>query len=202
VPLVAPGSAEALAPIHPSQLQVTSGSISIGAAQRFEVRAPSFRAHWGVAPRAAAEIEFTYRGPTQTEAPLASGELRRQIGLKLRAQNSCNVVYVMWHIEPTQGIVVSVKSNPGQQRHAECGAAGYSFLEPSRTVPVGAVVVGQRHVLEAAIRGRELHVMADGVTSWQGQLPEAVFTFDGPVGVRSDNGDFDVELRAPAAPTL
>jgi hypothetical protein len=44
--------------------------------------------------------------------------------------------------------------------------------------------------------------MADGVTSWQGQLPDAVFTFDGPVGVRSDNGDFDVELRAPAAPTL
>jgi hypothetical protein len=199
---IAPGSAETLAPVHPSELQVTSGQISAGAARRFRVRSPSFRAEWGVVPRAVAEIDFTYRGPTEADAPLASGELRRQIGLKLRAQNSCNVVYVMWHIEPSQGIVVSVKSNPGQRRHADCGAGGYSFLEPSRAEPVSAIVVGQPHVLKAAIRGGELQVVTDGVTSWQGRLPEAVFTFDGPVGVRSDNGDFDVELRAPAAPTL
>jgi hypothetical protein len=153
-------------------------------------------------PRSVAEIDFVYRGPTEADAPLASGELRRQIGLKLRAQNSCNVVYVMWHIEPAQGIVVSVKSNPGQRRHAECGAGGYDFLQPSRTQPVGPIRVGERHVLRAAIIGSDLHVVTDGVTSWQGQLPKAVFTFDGPVGVRSDNGDFDVELRAAAAPTL
>jgi hypothetical protein len=190
----------ALAPVRPRELQVTSGSIVAGAAEQFGIRSPTLRAELGTTPRSAAEIEFVYRGPTQTDAPLSSGELRRQIGLKLRAQNTCNVVYVMWHIEPARGIVVSVKNNPGQTRHAECGAGGYSFLEPLQAEPVAPIRVGEPHVLSAAITGDELHVEADGVRSWTGRLPPSVFTFDGPVGLRSDNGDFDVTLRAAVAP--
>jgi hypothetical protein len=137
-----------------------------------------------------------YQGPTHGDAPLASGELRRQIGLKLRARDGCNVVYVMWHIEPSPGIVVSVKSNPGQSRHAECGDRGYSFLEPTSSKPVAPIAPGQSHVLATEIRGRVLLVKTDGQQSWQGELPPAALEFDGPVGVRSDNGEFSVELRA------
>ena len=33
---------------------------------------------------------------------------------KLRAEDACNLVYVMWRIEPQSRLVVSVKRNPGQ----------------------------------------------------------------------------------------
>jgi hypothetical protein len=55
---------------------------------------------------------------------------------------------------------------------------------------------GQPHVLGAAIRGHELRVTVDGAASWLGELPETAFSFDGPVGLRSDNGAFSAELRA------
>ena len=41
------------------------------------------------------------------------GELRRQFGLKLRAQDACNLVYVMWRIEPASKLVVSIKCRTG-----------------------------------------------------------------------------------------
>src|SRR5690606_21988292 len=109
---------------------VTSGEIESVTDGGFSNRSPTLRAWLGRSPRSAAELDFVYHGPTASDAPLASGELRRQIGLELRAQDSCNVLYVMWHISPEPGLVVSVKSNPGQTRHAECGARGYSFLQP------------------------------------------------------------------------
>ncbi|MEA2752645.1 MAG: hypothetical protein QOI41_6788, partial [Myxococcales bacterium] len=59
----------------------------------------------------AAELAFVYRGPSVSTAPLANGELRRQIGLKLRAQDTCNVVYVMWHVERSPGAFVSVRAS-------------------------------------------------------------------------------------------
>jgi hypothetical protein len=166
------------------------------------VSTPTLRAELGIEPRAAVEIEFVYRGPTQTDQALASGELRRQIGLKLRARDTCNVVYVMWHIEPSNGIVVSVKSNPGQSRHAECGDRGYTFLNATRSRPVQTVRAGERHQLRASVVGQQLEILTDGVPSWVGTLPASAFEFDGPVGLRSDNGEFDVEMRAPESETL
>jgi hypothetical protein len=32
---------------------------------------------------------------------------------------------------------------------------------------------------------------------WSGTLSKEAFGFDGPVGMRSDNGEFDFELRIP-----
>jgi hypothetical protein len=183
-------------PIEARELAVTSGELTFDGPGRFSTRSPALRAELGRAPRSAAELAFVYQGPTLSDAPLASGELRRQIGLKLRAQDGCNVVYVMWHIEPSPGIVVSVKSNPGQSRHAECGDRGYRFLDPTSSKPVAPIARGQKHVLGAEIRGRELLVETDGEPSWRGELPAAAFAFDGPVGVRTDNGEFSVELRA------
>jgi hypothetical protein len=188
--------APALVPIEARELAVTSGELTPDGPRRFSIRSPTLRAELGRAPRSAAELAFVYQGPTHDDRPLASGELRRQIGLKLRAQDGCNVVYVMWHIEPSPGIVVSVKSNPGQSRHTECGDRGYSVLEPTASTPAAAIAPGQQHVLGAEIRDRVLLVKTDGEQSWRGELPPTAFEFDGPVGVRSDNGEFSVELRA------
>jgi hypothetical protein len=201
-----PGEGDASTPAHarqrelvgiePRELAATSGEIAPLAPGRFIIRSPTLRAELGRAPRSAAEMEFVYLGPTAADAPLASGELRRQIGLKLRARDTCNVVYVMWHIEPTPRIVVSVKSNPGQSRHAECGDRGYSVLAPTSSEPTPTVARGQAHVLGAEIRGRDLWVTTDGKPNWVGRLPAEAFEFDGPVGIRSDNGEFNVALRA------
>jgi hypothetical protein len=191
----APARAE-LVPIEARELVVTSGAIESESAGRFVNRSPTLRAWVGRSPRSAAQLEFVYRGPTTADAPLASGELRRQIGLELRARDSCNVVYVMWHIEPSAGIAVSVKSNPGQNRHAECHDRGYSSLQPITSDPAPPIVAGQPHVLAAEIRGRRLHVSTDGQESWVGELPLAAFEFDGPVGVRADNAEFSAALRA------
>lgn len=190
------GPAHALVAFEAGDLRVTSGTIESEGPGRFSNRSPTLRAWLGSTPRSAAALEFVYRGPTLEAAPLASGELRRQIGLELRARDTCNVVYVMWHIEPSPGIVVSVKSNPGQSRHSECRDRGYSFLQPVTSETAPLVAPGQPHVLAAAIRGRRLHVSTDGRESWVGELPVAAFEFDGPVGVRSDNADFSAALRA------
>ena len=199
---------ESLAPIAPGELVVTAGSIlpAQGAEPgregppAFSIREPTLRAWVGRTPRSAVEMEFVYRGGTVEAAPLASGQLRRQIGVELRAQDSCNVVYVMWHVEPERGIVVSVKSNPGQSRHRECGDRGYTVLTPEQVHPVPPVRKGERHLLAAMLSDRELVVSVDNVRTWVGRLPPAALGFDGPVGIRSDNGQFDVRLwaRRPA----
>ncbi|HKO90418.1 MAG TPA: hypothetical protein VJU61_04665 [Polyangiaceae bacterium] len=196
-----------LAPVTPGELVVTSGSIrpapglepSGAGPPAFAIREPTLRAWLGRTPRSAVEMEFVYRGVTARAAPLASGQLRRQIGVELRAQDSCNVVYVMWHVEPARGIVVSLKNNPGQSRHAECGDRGYTVLAPEQAHPVPPVRVGERHRLAATVSERELVVSVDNVRTWVGRLPPAAFAFDGPVGIRSDNGQFDVRLWARRA---
>jgi hypothetical protein len=195
---------ESLVPIAPAELVVTSGSILPSAEAQpsgeglpfFAIREPTLRAWVGHTPRSAVEMEFVYRGATAQAAPLASGQLRRQIGVELRAQDSCNVVYVMWHVEPERGIVVSVKNNPGQSRHAECGDRGYTVLTAEQARPVPPVRKGERHLLAAVVSDRELVVSVDQVRIWVGRLPPAAFGFDGPAGIRSDNGQFDVRLRA------
>jgi hypothetical protein len=144
-----------------------------------------------------AEIAFTYEGPSTLAEPLANGELRRQIGLKLRAQDTCNVVYVMWHIEPTQTVAVSVKHTAGATTHGACGATGYENLQPETSARAPAIERGVPHVLRADLEGSELRVIADGLEVWRGHLPASALSFDGPAGLRTDNGTFDVALRVP-----
>jgi hypothetical protein len=48
-------------------------------------------------------------------------EMRRQSGLKLRAQNGCNLVYAMWRSEPESKLGVSVTRNPGLNASSERG---------------------------------------------------------------------------------
>jgi hypothetical protein len=195
-----PPGTPALRPVDPAALRVTSGEIARLTGTRFSVRSPTMRAELGTLPRSAAELVFVYRGSTARSAPLASGELRRQIGLKLRARDTCNVLYVMWQIElADRPLLVTLKQNPGQRTHAECGAGGYSVLAPAwERARMPAVRAGQRHTLSAALIGDRLEIALDGEPVWRGSLPAATLAFDGPVGMRSDNAEFDAEFRAPA----
>jgi hypothetical protein len=194
-----PGAA-ALAPVPAEALTVTSGAVSRGPDGGLAIRAPTVRAVAEGRGRADVEIAFTYRGPSAETAPLASGEVRRQIGLKLLAQDTCNVLYVMWHIEPTMGIHVALKSNPGRHAHAECGDGGYQTLAPTWSRAVASPIrAGAPRTLRATIEHDLLRVTADGAPVWTGQLPPAARALDGPVGLRSDNAEFDLELLAAAA---
>jgi hypothetical protein len=175
--------------------RITSGKLEAGPGETLLIRDGSVRAE--LRHKAdAATLEFTYDGPTQRAEPLASGELRRQIGLKLRAQDTCNVVYVMWHIEPAPGIEVAVKHNPGMHVHPACRDHGYTFVAPERSTPVAPIQPNTWHSLSAQLRGRSLEVAADGVLAWRGTLPSTAFAFDGPVGLRSDNGRFRLRFKS------
>lgn len=181
--------------VDPSSVNITWGNATRRSRTTLVVRDDSIRGELGRNHRDAAELSFVYRGISSKEQPLANGEMRRQIGLKLRAYDQCNVVYVMWHIEPDQGIRVQVKSNPGQNTHKQCGARGYINVKPHWSKPIKPISIDERRTLRATIIGTELQVMADGELVWRGQLPEKAFMFDGPVGLRTDNGNFDIEVR-------
>ncbi len=104
-------------PIAVHDLCVTRGAVEHLPEGMLRIRDPKVRAVMANQISRDLEMQFTYRGPTQGEAHLGSGELRRQLGLKLRAQDGCNLVYVMWRIAPESKLAVQVKRNPGMMRH-------------------------------------------------------------------------------------
>ena len=96
-----------------------------------------------------------YRGDTETVRALATSGTRRQLGLKLRAENGCNVIYVMWRLDPRPKLEVSVKRNPGATDHEACGAEGYTKVRPTRAWPVPVLAVGDHaHAAGGDLRGR------------------------------------------------
>lgn len=179
------------------RLCVTNGAITERPDGRLAIETPSSRAVLREAARDLAEIRFRYLGPSVETKPLASGEIRRQIGLKLRAHDTCNLLYVMWHIEPDSKLGVSIKRNPGQHTHEQCHANGYTTIRPRTAVPLPPIRVGETHTLRADLRGHELTVVADGRVAWAGDVGPSVASLDGPVGLRTDNGRFEFEYFAP-----
>lgn len=186
------GSAQAIADDLPAWCATKGRFATVDGAAAID--APTFRAVAPATAGDAAELEFTYRGPTAKVVALASGQRRRQLGLKLRAEDGCNLVYVMWRLEPTRALVVSVKRNPGQHDHRGCGAGGYTDVA---TVPAPALAAGDHRVLAAAIVDDTLAVAIDGVELWRGALPAAARDLRGPAGVRSDNVAWTARLRGP-----
>jgi hypothetical protein len=178
-----------------ADLQVQSGSMIVLGTRQLAIRTPVTRAILRRQPASALELRFVYRGPTDETVPLASGEVRRQIGLELHVRDTCNLVYVMWHIQPSQGLHVSVKSNPSENWNSQCHDRGYVPVAPSFSVPhVDPIEPNQPRVLAAGIDDNELRVLVDGVLVWSGQLPAEAAHLQGPFGVRSDNGQFDLEV--------
>jgi hypothetical protein len=190
---------EPLRPVALRDICVTNGEIRMGPEGRLEINTPSSRAVLRFRSEPAAEIRFTYLGPSEHSKPLASGELRRQIGIKLRAQDTCNLVYAMWHIEPDPHVAVSIKRNPGMSSHEQCHAGGYITLEPTGEVEPPKIAIGQTHVLRAEMRGASLFVSADAVEVWHGDLGPVVAGFDGPAGLRTDNARFAFDFRVGRA---
>jgi hypothetical protein len=178
------------------ELCVSTGKVGpASAAARLRVDSGAMRAVIAGDESSIAELDFTYRGPSTETTPLADGEIRRQIGLKLRAKDTCNVAYVMWHAAPADGIAVLVKHNPGKSTHEACGDQGYITIKPTSAGVVPVLRPNERHLLRAEIAGTTLRVLVDGALAWTGTLPSQAFTFNGPVGIRSDNGVFDFDLR-------
>lgn len=176
------------------QLHVTQGALSEAAGGKLAVEASKVRAVVPGLDATAAELRFKYLGPTRVQKALASGESRQQLGLKLRAQDGCNVVYVMWRLGPKAGLHVSVKSNPKNHTSAECGNRGYTRVRARRELPVPKLVPGASHTLYAEWEGPALRIQVDGILAWEGTLPPEAFDFEGPVGLRTDNGRFELEL--------
>lgn len=184
-----------LIPVAPAALCVTKGELTGNA-----IDAPTFRAFSRESTGDAAALTFLTRGETSTTRELASGQLRRQIGLKLRAQDGCNLVYVMWRLDPKPKVEVSVKWNPGMATHGECGADGYTKVKAQHAEGPPGLEVGSTHTLRAEIHGDELTAWIDDTVAWRGTLPETARSLSGPAGLRSDNLALDVvEFRAALA---
>ena len=187
-------------PIERNDICVTNGIVSVLPNGLLAIDTPSSRAVIRAAADKTAdqvaEIRFRYIGPSQASKPLASGELRRQIGLKLRAEDTCNLIYAMWHIEPDATIAVSIKRNPGMHTHEQCHAGGYVNLKAQRRIDLPPIRPGETHTLRAELRGSDLTVSADGKVAWQGSLGSELAALNGPMGFRTDNARFELEYYA------
>src|SRR5580658_268033 len=190
------GSQAHLSPVSKANLCVTEGTIDSLPGDRLAVDVAKMRAYVNAYTPPEVQARFTYLGSTPNEAPLASGEMRRQFGLKLRAQDACNLVYAMWRIEPESKLVVSVKSNPGRHTSAQCANRGYRNIKPRRSVPVPTLRSGDSHSLRAEMNGTEMKVLVDNSIVWEGSVGPEALNFNGPVGIRSDNARLRIELRA------
>lgn len=177
-----------------ADLCVTTGAAKIGA----KVDRSAMRAVAKGTDGDAAQMVFTYEGEVADKKALASGEARRQIGLKLRAENGCNLIYVMWRLDPKPMIVAQTKRNPGAKDHKACGANGYKWVKASEQKPPPALAVGTKYTLRAEIVNEELAVFIDDQPYWRGKLPDTVRDLQGPAGIRSDNLAFDLHAFSAA----
>ena len=197
LPLVgAPQAQLSMQPVSKDKLCVTEGEIKELSGHRMSVIVPKMRAFVTGAVLQEAEVRFTYLGPTKETAPLNSGEVRRQLGLKLRAQDGCNLVYAMWRLEPKAELVVSVKTNPGMSTSVQCDANGYRNVKPDHASNLPAAKRGHTYTLRAIMEGSKMRVFANNNVAWQGDVGSEALAFNGPVGVRSDNGRFNFEFFA------
>ena len=181
------------------QLCVTEGAVKRGRGVEFSIDMPKTRAFVAAETAQTVEAHFTYLGETAQTAALGSGAIRQQFGLKLRAQDACNLVYAMWRFSPKNEVVVSVKNNPGMHESSECGNNGVHEYQGELSSPAPTVTKGSRHVLYAEMDGQRMTVTADGRVVWEGSVGGGAMAFDGPVGIRSDNVRIELELFAGEA---
>ena len=187
-------------PVRFSDLSVSLGSVHELPDGFLQVDGPKERATlkaWSSGRYQAARIDFSYGGRSRHVSGFDSGMVVSQIGLKLLAADSCNVVYVMWRFEPLEELVVAVKRNPGLTRHAECGNAGYHFLGRQK-LSVDAALPSARdrkmHSLEAAVSGYEISVSADQYRMNIPAQKSLLSDLEGPHGFRTDNGIYRFKM--------
>ncbi len=174
--------------VPPDRICVTHGVM-----RGTEVTDPTFRAVSTISGGDSAQLTFQMHDwPVETRA-LRSGEVRHQLGLKLRAADGCNLVYVMWRLDPPRpSLEVQVKRNPGAHVNDECGVEGYTRVRPDLRARIPYASPGEQHTLQAEIHGDALTAWVDGKVAWHGQLPDDVRNLEGPAGLRSDNLAYDI----------
>ena len=183
-------------PVDLGKLCVTEGAIDKAAGGHLSVNVPKMRAYINAWTAQAIEVRFTYLGPTGSESALGSGEMRRQFGLKLHAQDPCNLIYAMWRIDPESTLVVSVKRNPGARTSAECGNRGYENVNPSSASAVPRLRPGESHTLRAEMKKEELKIFVDNHEVWEGVVGSDAAGPQGQAGIRSDNARLEFDLKA------
>lgn len=213
------GDTETLSQVRKAELKVTLGSIKETKSGFLTTTSAKSRAVEKASSASAAQLQFRYRGSSKKlTAPSSKGTIKRQIGLKMRAKDTCNLLYVMWEIERMQvrpdgardhrssreKIVVLVKSNPGESTHKSCGTDGYQTIatvyqnDKSRGFASARDKKGHRLRAEITPRGPsgyELSVYADGKEVWNGKIAHRLLRdIDGPAGLRTDNGSFIFKL--------
>lgn len=186
-------------PVPRAALDVSDGQVGETADGFLTIDSPEVRATEQAAGAKGARLTFVYRGATREVSKLASGAVAHQIGLKLRAKNTCNLLYAMWKLEGETTVAVSVKRNPGMSTHQECGANGYINVQPTFRVTRDKFPDagdGKPHTLEARLfkhdaNSFEFVVKADGAVAWEGSIDAALLNdIDGPAGFRTDNAAF------------
>jgi hypothetical protein len=183
-----------------SELKVTLGAVPQTKSGYLTVVGSKERAQRKTGTHQDAMLQFRYRGPSKATSKLASGGFVRQIGLKMRTKDTCNLLYVMWRIEPVEEIAIMIKTNPGKSNHSDCGAGGYINVASIPLKDIGVTATSQEaHRLRAKIDEKngefKLTVDVDEKTIWSGDLdPKIIAPINGPVGFRSDNGSFIFKL--------
>lgn len=181
-------STPATAQVRPGDFDVTDGKIQAAKGHRLAVTTKDMLATLKFTTEQTATVKFTYLGPTKEVSGPGSGKVLSQFGIKLRAQNDCNLIYVIWHFAPDQKIAVSIKHNPGKRTHTQCLDRGYiNNLKPRLSDSPSPVEPNQPHVLTATMSGSDLSVTADNKLVWWGNLGPVALSLKGPVGLRSDN---------------
>lgn len=182
-----------------ADLKVTSGSVSETGAGFLTVNHPEVRGVRNGAWHPRARLQFHYQGPSDVRIPSGSGLIFEQIGIQLRAQNTCNVLYIMWRIEPAEQVLVKLKSNPGQSRHEECENRGYQTLA---AIPLGPLQITAKdralHQLQAEVTLTKnccaCSIGADARPLWTGEVDfQLISEINGPAGFRTDNGQFEFQ---------
>lgn len=144
-----------------------------------------------------ARMKFVIKERMASPMKLGSGAVRHQLGLMLRQENQCNLLYVMIRLDAEPSIVVQEKYNDGEASHAECLNNGYRTIKGTAVGKVGAVVAGEIHELGAEVEGGETKVYFDGRLVWRGGGP-GMIKAGSNIGVRSDNLSFEFELSDEA----
>jgi hypothetical protein len=192
VPLLTVGLISAAQPrereVKAGDVCVTNGAVEREANGKFVINSASSRAVVTGSDDSVGVLRFEYLGPSADETKLASGNVRRQLGIKLRAEDSCNVIYIMWGIEPQPGLVVSMKVNEGKTTHAQCGVKGYKLIPARFEKPVAPIKVGEPRTLAAKLdENRKLTVRVDGDVVWEGIAFPTAKSMYGYTGIRTDN---------------
>ena len=213
------GDTETLSQVRKSDLKVTLGSIKETKSGFLTTTSAKSRAVEKASSASAAQLQFRYRGSSKKlTAPGSNGTIKRQIGLKMRAKDTCNLLYVMWEIERMQvrpdgardhrssreKIVVLVKRNPGESTHKSCGTDGYQTIatvyQDDKSRGFASAKDKKGHRLRAELSpnsrsGYDLLVYVDGAEVWDGRISHSLLhDIDGPAGIRTDNGSFIFKL--------